>query len=69
MVGVMGGDVLMGHDAHCAAWIRKFREPQAEDGSAAGRRAGRENRRRGGGGGGGGEPVQAAPSTAEVVNG
>jgi 5-methyltetrahydrofolate--homocysteine methyltransferase len=75
MIGVMGGDVLMGHDAHCAAWIRKFREPSAEgEGAGAGGRRGRENRRRGGGGGGaangGTEGVQAAASqTAEVVNG
>jgi len=74
MIGVMGGDVLMGHDAHCAAWIRKFREPAAEGEGAGGRRGGRENRRRGGGGGGtaggGTEGVQAAAApTAQVVNG
>jgi len=77
----MGGDVLMGHDAHCAAWIRKFREPAAEGEGAGGRRGGRENRRRGGGGaapggtqGGGTEGVQAAADqsqigAAQVVNG
>jgi 5-methyltetrahydrofolate--homocysteine methyltransferase len=74
MIGVMGGDVLMGHDAHCAAWIRKFREPAAEGEGAGGRRGGRENRRRGGGGGSaagsGTEGVQAAAEpTAQVVNG
>jgi 5-methyltetrahydrofolate--homocysteine methyltransferase len=74
MIGVMGGDVLMGHDAHCAAWIRKFREPAAEGEGAGGRRGARENRRRGGGGGGaaggGTEGVQAAAEpTAQVVNG
>ena len=74
MIGVMGGDVLMGHDAHCAAWIRKFREPAAEGEGAGGRRGARENRRRGGGGGGsaggGTEGVQAAAQpTAQVVNG
>jgi hypothetical protein len=77
MIGVMGGDVLMGQDAHCAAWIRKFREPAPEGEAAAGGRRGRENRRRGGGGGGnsGAEGVQAAASqesqtgAAEVVNG
>jgi 5-methyltetrahydrofolate--homocysteine methyltransferase len=74
MIGVMGGDVLMGQDAHCAAWIRKFREPAAEgEGAGAGGRRGRENRRRGGGGGtpsGGTEGVQAAAEpTAQVVNG
>jgi 5-methyltetrahydrofolate--homocysteine methyltransferase len=75
MIGVMGGDVLMGHDAHCAAWIRKFREPAPEGEAAAGGRRGRENRRRGGGGGGAGsEGVQAAAEqsqtgAAKVVNG
>jgi 5-methyltetrahydrofolate--homocysteine methyltransferase len=78
MIGVMGGDVLMGQDAHCAAWIRKFREPAAEgEGAGAGGRRGRENRRRGGGGGaagGGTEGVQAAADqsqigAAQVVNG
>jgi 5-methyltetrahydrofolate--homocysteine methyltransferase len=72
MIGVMGGDVLMGHDAHCAAWIRKFREPAAEGEAAAGGRRARENRRRGGGGGSGTgtEGVQAAAApTAQVVNG
>jgi hypothetical protein len=71
MIGVMGGDVLMGHDAHCAAWIRKFREPQAE-GEAPVRRPpwprepppGRWRRQRGWRRG-----RPAAPSTAEVVNG
>ena len=74
MIGVMGGDVLMGHDAHCAAWIRKFREPAPEGEAAAGGRRGRENRRRGGGGGGtangGAEGVQAATEpTAQVAHG
>ncbi len=71
MVGVMGGDVLMGQDAHCAAWIRKFREPAAE-GEGAGGRRGRENRRRGGGGGGAspeGAQAAAGSETAQVVNG
>jgi 5-methyltetrahydrofolate--homocysteine methyltransferase len=75
MIGVMGGDVLMGHDAHCAAWIRKFREPSPEGEAAGGGRRGRENRRRGGGGSGAGsEGVQAAAAgsqtgSAQVVNG
>src|SRR6185369_4607397 len=30
MIGVMGGDVLMGHDPNCTRWLRKFREPAAE---------------------------------------
>ena len=47
MTGIMGADVLMGHDPHCALWIRKFREP-APAGEEAGARGRREGRRRGG---------------------
>ncbi|MGH6932264.1 MAG: methyltetrahydrofolate cobalamin methyltransferase [Dongiaceae bacterium] len=47
MTGVMGADVAMGHDPHCARWIQRFREPPAE-GEEGGRR-GREGRRRRGG--------------------
>jgi 5-methyltetrahydrofolate--homocysteine methyltransferase len=46
---VMGANVMMGHDAQCMAWIRKYREPLpgAENaGEARGRRGGREGRRR-----------------------
>jgi 5-methyltetrahydrofolate--homocysteine methyltransferase len=50
MTGIMGADTLMGHDAHCAAWIRKFREP-APEGDAAGARGRRERSGRRGGGG------------------
>lgn len=46
MAGVMGADVMMGHDPNCARWIRKFREPAAEGAEAAGGRGGREGRRR-----------------------
>jgi 5-methyltetrahydrofolate--homocysteine methyltransferase len=46
MTGVMGADVLMGHDPNCARWIQKFREPPAEDATGDGARR-RENRRRG----------------------
>ncbi|MEO3435274.1 methyltetrahydrofolate cobalamin methyltransferase [Inquilinus sp. CAU 1745] len=46
MTGVMGADVMMGHDPNCARWIRKFREPAAEGAEAAGGRGGREGRRR-----------------------
>jgi 5-methyltetrahydrofolate--homocysteine methyltransferase len=54
---------MMGHDAHCAYWIKRFREPSPE-GEAAGGRGRREGRRRGGGGAaggaaGGGETVSA----------
>ncbi len=45
MTGIMGADVMMGHDAHCAAWIRKYREPAAEGDAASGRNR-REGRRR-----------------------
>ncbi len=45
MTGIMGADVMMGHDAHCAAWIRKYREP-APEGEAGGARNRREGRRR-----------------------
>jgi 5-methyltetrahydrofolate--homocysteine methyltransferase len=30
MTGVMGADVLMGHDRDCRRWLRAFREPTAE---------------------------------------
>ena len=43
MQAVLGGDVMMGHDPDCAAWIRKYRDPAAE---GAGARGGRESRRR-----------------------
>jgi 5-methyltetrahydrofolate--homocysteine methyltransferase len=41
--------VMMGHDAQCASWIRKYREPlpeSADGGEARGRHGGREGRRR-----------------------
>ena len=44
---ILGADVVMGHDPNCAAWIRKYREPPAEGGEAAGEgRSRREGRRR-----------------------
>ena len=43
MQAVLGGDVMMGHDPDCAAWIRKYRDPAAE---GTGARGGRESRRR-----------------------
>jgi 5-methyltetrahydrofolate--homocysteine methyltransferase len=49
MTGVMGADVAMGHDPHCARWIQKFREPPPEGEEGAGRRS-REGRRRRAGG-------------------
>jgi 5-methyltetrahydrofolate--homocysteine methyltransferase len=45
MTAIMGANVAMGHDANCARWIQKFREPAAEGDEGAGRRN-RENRRR-----------------------
>jgi len=44
---VLGADVVMGHDANCAAWIRKYREPAPEgEAGAAGRREGGRRRAR-----------------------
>jgi 5-methyltetrahydrofolate--homocysteine methyltransferase len=41
---ILGADVVMGHDANCAAWIRKYREPAPEGEAGAGGR--RESGRR-----------------------
>lgn len=41
MAGVMGANVVMGHDPNCQAWITKFRDPNVE-----GSRGSREGRRR-----------------------
>lgn len=43
---VLGADVVMGHDANCAAWIKKYREPAPEGAAGEGARGGREGRRR-----------------------
>ena len=43
MQAVMGGDVMLGKDSNCANWIRKYREPSAENNSSG---AGRRERRR-----------------------
>jgi 5-methyltetrahydrofolate--homocysteine methyltransferase len=59
MTGIMGADVAMGHDEHCARWIAKFREP-AVGGEDAGGRRGREGRRRRGGGDGPAAPEAGA---------
>jgi 5-methyltetrahydrofolate--homocysteine methyltransferase len=58
MTGIMGADTLMGHDAHCAAWIRKFREAPPEGEAMAGQRGRRVGGGRCGGGG-------AAPASTE----
>ncbi len=39
MQAVKGADVMMGHDPHCKNWIKRYREPNADDG-------GRQRRRR-----------------------
>jgi 5-methyltetrahydrofolate--homocysteine methyltransferase len=44
LTGIMGADVLNGHDKNCRAWIRKFREPQPA--GAEGEGEGRRERRR-----------------------
>jgi 5-methyltetrahydrofolate--homocysteine methyltransferase len=46
MAGVMGADVMMGHDPECRRWIKRFREPAAEGQDVQGARGGRERRRR-----------------------
>ena len=46
MLGVMGANVVMGHDRNCARWIKKFREPAAEGSAEAEGRGRRERRRR-----------------------
>ena len=45
---ILGADVVMGHDANCGAWIRKYREPAPEgEAGAGGRREGRRRARAG----------------------
>lgn len=45
MQAVRGADVMMGHDPHCANWIKAYREPSAE-GSDGAAREGRRRRRK-----------------------
>ena len=45
VVGLMGADVIAGHDKDCARWIKRFREPTPE-GEVSGARGGRGERRR-----------------------
>ncbi len=45
MQAVLGADVMMGHDPHCARWIQQYREKSASD---ATRGRGRRKRRRSG---------------------
>lgn len=44
MRAVMAADVLMGNDADCLNWIRKFRDPAPEGDAARGRRQSRRRR-------------------------
>jgi len=48
MQAVMGANVVMGRDANCAKWLKKYRQPAAVDGAGGehGARGGRERRRR-----------------------
>lgn len=46
MAGIMGANVVMGHDPNCKAWIKKFREPAPEGEGTEGRRGRRDSRRR-----------------------
>jgi len=46
MSGIMGADVMMGHDRNCARWLRKFREPAPALAAADGGPERRERRRR-----------------------
>ena len=44
MQAVLGADVMMGHDANCRAWIKKYRVARPE--GMEGARGGRQSRRR-----------------------
>lgn len=46
MQAVLGADIMMGHDPHCANWIKKYREPAAEGTNGANRGRGGRRRRR-----------------------
>ncbi|MCY4361650.1 MAG: dihydropteroate synthase [Gammaproteobacteria bacterium] len=46
MQAVMGADVMMGHDADCARWIKQYREPGATAEANGGRRDRPRRRRR-----------------------
>ena len=46
MTAIMGANVMMGHDAHCKAWVGKFREPAPEGDAGEGGRRQRTGRRR-----------------------
>ena len=42
---ILGADVVMGHDANCGGWIRRFRDPAAPEGAGGSRREGRRRAR------------------------
>jgi len=44
MQAVRGANVIMGHDAECAAWIHSYRDPGSSEGPQRGRRGGRRRR-------------------------
>ena len=46
---ILGANVVMGHDANCVSWIKKYREPLTDlpNNAEAGGRGRREGRRRG----------------------
>ena len=41
MLGVRGGNLMMGHDPECKDWIKAYRDPDAEGTGARGSRTGR----------------------------
>ncbi len=45
MQGVMAADVVMGHDNNCVKWLKKYRDPAAENTGAGGVRSNRRRRR------------------------
>jgi 5-methyltetrahydrofolate--homocysteine methyltransferase len=45
MLGVRGGNLMMGHDPECKNWIKAYREPLAEGTVARGGRTGGRRRR------------------------
>ena len=45
MAGLRAADVLLNHDKDCQTWIRRYRDPNAGGGEAAGRRGERRRRR------------------------
>jgi 5-methyltetrahydrofolate--homocysteine methyltransferase len=46
IAGIMGADVLMGHDRDCRRWLRRFREPAPAGAEGAATNDRRERRRR-----------------------